>query len=72
MENGYTNLKDGVITLQSYRSLYLERCLKNLNNVEINKDESYKTMVDSLHTNQKNVEISVPDNLNADLRTYQR
>ena len=72
MENGYTNLKDGVITLQSYRSLYLERCLKNLNNVEINKDESYKTMVDSLHTNQKNVEISVPDNLNADLRTYQK
>ena len=72
MESGYTNLKDGVITLQSYRSLYLERCLKNLNNVEINKDESYKTMVDSLHTNQKNVEISVPDNLNADLRTYQK
>lgn len=72
IESGYTNLKDGVITLQSYRSLYLEKCLKNLNNVEINKDESYKTMIDSLQTNQKNVEIPIPKNLNADLRTYQK
>lgn len=37
IESGYTNLKDGVITLQSYRSLYLEKCLKNLSNVEIKK-----------------------------------
>ncbi len=72
IESGYTNLKDGVITLQSYRSLYLEKCLKNLSNVEIKKDESYKTMIDSLQTNQKNVEIPIPKNLNADLRTYQK
>ena len=72
IESGYTNLKDGMITLQSYRSLYLEKCLKNLNNVEINKDESYKTMIDGLQTNQKNVEIPIPKNLNADLRTYQK
>ena len=72
IESGYTSLKDGVITLQSYRSLYLEKCLKNLSNVEINKDKSYKKMIDSLQTNQKNVEIPIPQNLNADLRTYQK
>ena len=72
MENGFTNLKDGVITLQNYRSLYLERCLKNLNNVEVTKDEAYKNMVESLETEQKTVQMEIPKNLNASLRTYQK
>ena len=71
-ENGFTNLKNGIITLQNYRSLYLEKCLKNLNNVEINKDDSYINMINSLQTSQKSVEMQLPENLNANLRTYQK
>ncbi len=68
----YNTIKDGVITLPSYRSLYLEKILKNLKNVEIQTNETYQTMVDRLKENQTTVDLELPANLNATLRTYQK
>ena len=61
-----------LLHFKTHRSLYLERCLKNLNNVEVTKDEAYKNMVESLETEQKTVQMEIPKNLNASLRTYQK
>ncbi|MGN1269675.1 MAG: DEAD/DEAH box helicase [Clostridia bacterium] len=71
-EGKYTNLKGGVITLQNYRGLYLQRCLEELKNVEIKEDTSYKKMINNLQKSSNNAKIELPKNLNANLRTYQK
>lgn len=72
MDGKYEDLTEGIITLQNYRSLYLERCLKNLKNVEIIQEQEYKNMVSKLQKNQIETEMEIPKNLNATMRTYQK
>ena len=71
-EAGYDSFTKQNITLPSYRSLYLEKMLQSLKNVEIKKDQSYQTMVEKLKNEQVTSELPIPTNLNATLRTYQK
>ncbi len=72
LDINYSDWKNGFITMPSYRSLYLEKMLKNLKNVEIKTDKNYQTIIDKLKENQDTANIEVPENLNAQMRLYQK
>lgn len=68
----YDSLKKETLNLPSYRSLYLEKILGMLKNVEVNKSASYQNIVEELKENQTNFSFALPENLNAQMRTYQK
>ena len=68
----YDSLKKETLSLPSYRSLYLEKILGMLKNVEVNKDSSYQNIVEELKENQTNLSFALPQNLNAQMRNYQK
>lgn len=72
MELEPKDFQKGVITLPTYRTLYLDKMLKSLKNVNIKKDDSYQNMIDSLENNEKCYDIQRPEGLNAELRNYQK
>ena len=72
MNTNYENLKDGIVTLPGYRSLYLDKMLKGLKNVEIQTDKTYQSMIEKLKENQNMRDITIPQNLNAQMRVYQK
>ncbi len=72
LDINYSDWKSGFISMPSYRSLYLEKMLKNLKNVEIKTDKNYQTIINKLKENQDTANIEVPANLNAQMRLYQK
>ena len=72
MEIDAKDLTSGVMKLPVYRTLYLEKMLESLQNVTIQKDSSYQKMIEKLETEGKSDEIQIPENLQADLRNYQK
>ena len=72
MELEPKDFQKGVITLPTYRTLYLDKMLNSLKNVNIKKDDSYQNMIDSLENNEKCYDIQRPEGLNAELRNYQK
>jgi len=68
----YKQLEKGEIILPIYRSMYLDRLLKNIKTATITKTEEYKKLVDNIEKKETNEEIIIPYNLNADLRNYQK
>lgn len=72
MEIDPKNLENGVVTLPTYRTLYLDRMLKTLKNVNIQKDASYQSMINKLENGEPNNDIQLPEGLNAKLRNYQK
>lgn len=72
MEMDSKELASGVMKLPVYRTLYLEKMLKSLKNVTIQKDSSYERMIERLENEGKCDEIELPEGLQADLRNYQK
>lgn len=72
MELEPKDLEKGIIRLPVYRTLYLDRMIKSLKNVEIKKDNSYQNMINKLENGEKIDEIQIPKDLNATLRNYQK
>lgn len=72
LDINYSDWKNGFISMPSYRSLYLEKMIKNLKNVEIKTDKNYQTIINKLKENQDTANIEVPANLNAQMRLYQK
>ena len=72
LDASYNDLSSGIIKMPSYRSLYLDKMLKALKNVEIQTDKTYQAMVDKLKENQISTDIAIPQNLNAQMRVYQK
>ena len=71
MDIDYKELKEGEIKLPVYRSLYLNELLKTINNVQINKNNEYRSMVNGLK--EENIEeTKVPETLEKTLRFYQK
>ncbi len=67
----YSKIKNGSLSLPMYRSLYLDKILENTTSIKVNKDASYKNLVESI--NEKDVaEFEKPKILKADLREYQK
>lgn len=67
----FEEIEKGNIKLPIFRSLYLDRLLNNSNIKNINKDENYKTIIDSIDNKTINEDIMLPEGLNATLRNYQ-
>lgn len=66
----YTQIEKGELKLPVYRSMYLDRLLENVKGTTIIKDDTYKNLVNTIENNETKI-ISLPQNLNADLRAYQ-
>ena len=68
----YKELEKGNLKLPVYRSLYLDKLLDNLKNVNVNKDEEYKRIIKDIDIDELNDDIEIPKTLNANLRLYQK
>ena len=72
MEVDYKDLEKGKIRVPVYRSLYLNKLLENVKNVEIQKDKEYKEIVNNIDEREYDDEITPPAGLNCTLRYYQK
>ena len=72
MEVDYKDLEKGKIRVPVYRSLYLNKLLENVKNVEIQKDKEYKEIVNNIDEREYDDEITPPEGLNCTLRYYQK
>lgn len=65
----YETMKDGELELPVYRSLYLDKILKNTN-MNVYRAKEYKDLVNDIQNASEDY-IKVPNKLNATLRRYQ-
>ena len=72
MEVDYKDLEKGKIRVPVYRSLYLNKLLENVKNIEIQKDKEYKEIVNNIDEREYDDEITPPAGLNCTLRYYQK
>lgn len=72
MDISYKELEKGELKLPVYRSLYLDRILENMKNINISKNESYQNLIYEIENKDFSNSIILPDNLNATLRNYQK
>ena len=67
----YTQIEKGELKLPIYRSMYLDRLLENVNATKVTKDENYKKIINVIEDEEAD-NIKLPENLNANLREYQK
>lgn len=65
-------IEKGEIRLPVNRSLYLDQLLKEMKNIKIEKDKSYKEIVHNFKEENLEDDVIVPSSLKADLRDYQK
>ena len=65
----YEQLVSGEFELPVYRTLYLDKILKNTN-INVKKNKEYKDFINEIKSNEDDV-IDVPSNLQAEMRRYQ-
>lgn len=68
----YSQIEKGELRLPVYRSMYLDRLLQNVKNTSIIKSDEYKNLVNKIEEREISGNIELPENLNADLRAYQK
>ena len=67
----YKELATGTIRIPIYRSLYLDKILKQ-NEIVIKQTNEYKNLIDDVYNRQIIDKYEIPKNLNANLREYQK
>ena len=67
----FKEIEKGEIKLPVFRTLYLDRLLKNSNIKNINRDENYKNIVEKIDNKNVDADMKLPEGLNANLRNYQ-
>lgn len=67
----YKKLISGDLKLPVYRSLYLDKILKQ-NDAVIKQSESYKQLIDDVYSRQISENYKLPEGLHAQLREYQQ
>ena len=67
----FKEIEQGEIKLPLFRSLYLERLLKNSDIKNISKDDDYVNIVEKIDNKNIDENIQLPEGLNASLRNYQ-
>ncbi|MCF0125643.1 MAG: SNF2 helicase associated domain-containing protein [Clostridia bacterium] len=72
MDIDYKQLEKGEIYIPKYRSMYLDRLLKEIKGTEIIKNAEYKKTINGLDKEQMEEDIGVPGDLNKVLRYYQK
>ncbi len=72
MDVDYKDLEEGEVRLPVNRSLYLNQLLKGIKGTEIIKNQEYKNVVNQLNQDMLEEEYTIPQNLHAQLRYYQK
>ena len=72
MNVDYKQIEEGEIRLPVSRSLYLNQLLKGIKGTEIIKNQDYRKIVHDLNQESIDEERPLPQNLQADLRYYQK
>ena len=72
MEVEYRDLEKGKISVPVYRTLYLNRLLENVRNVEINKNQEYREIVNTISETAIDENVKIPEGLKCNLRYYQK
>ena len=72
MDVDYSSLATGKIKLPVNRSLYLNKLLDNMKNVEVTEDKAYKDIVVNTENGKIDEDIVIPEELEATLRIYQK
>ena len=67
----YKDIEKGEIKLPVFRSLYLNRLLKESNIKNISKDDNYKDIIEKIDNKNIDDKIELPKGLKANLRNYQ-
>ena len=67
----YEELKEDSISLPVFRGMYLDKILKK-NEVRMKSTNDFKNLVDDIQDKQFNEKFTLPKNLNASLREYQK
>ena len=68
----YSQIEKGKVTLPVHRSLYLNKILNNLENIEIKSNDNYNQITRQIESKGKTENISIPKSLENTLRTYQK
>ena len=68
----YNKIQKGELHLPVYRSMYLDRLLKNFDQSTINKNDEYNKFIKNIDKKEIDEEVTMPKELNADLRSYQK
>ena len=69
---GFEELLEGEISLPIYRSLYLDKILKQNENIVVKQSEKYRQLIDNVYNRQISDKYEIPKGLKADLREYQK
>lgn len=64
-------LKSGEITIPKYRALYLDTRLKEQDDLQVEKNREFRMLIRNMKTAEEN-DFELPDNLQAQLREYQK
>ncbi len=72
MEINYKDLQKGEVTLPVSRSLYLNQLLKTMKGTQVTKNQEYKEIVNHFNQDIIEDEYELPQNLQAQLRYYQK
>ena len=64
-------LKRGEITIPKYRALYLDTRLKEQDDLQVEKNREFRMLIRNMKTAEEN-DFELPDNLQAQLREYQK
>ena len=72
MDIDYKELEEGEVKLPAYRSLYLNKLLKNKTGIQVTKNKEYKEIVNDLNKEHLEDEIIIPKKFDKILRYYQK
>ena len=72
MDIEYKELEEGEVRLPAYRSLYLNKLLKNKTGIQVTKNSEYKEIVNNLDKEHLEDEIVIPEKFDNILRYYQK
>ncbi|MBP3255242.1 MAG: DEAD/DEAH box helicase [Clostridia bacterium] len=67
----FSQIEKGELKFPIYRTMYLDRLLKNIKTTEVLKEDSYKSLIRKIEEKENNF-TNLPAGLNASLRTYQK
>lgn len=68
----YKDLEQGTVNLPVYRTLYLDKILKDINNTQVIKNTEYKKMAQGLDKDKIEEEVQIPKEFENVLRYYQK
>lgn len=72
MDLDYKALEKDTIQLPIYRSMYLEKLLEKVENIEVDKEQNYATMVREIESKGREENIQIPISVESVLRHYQK